>query len=304
MKDIIFHSPALKAIRDLDNSPSIRAIRAIERSSSMRVMRELNDQSALKSKYQLQNSPAIKMIREFEESPTIRMIRELESSPAAKAAIRDFQKSPAFKAIQQMQDSPALRALRAIEKSPAIEAFLSVSKQMSHGYGALTFSEAYGLIVSEYENLSGGEPLDDLSVEIQKRAKSAPPGILSAEFYIQLFLALFLFYLSQLSSQESEERLLARMDDLEQTISAQLTESTTNELNKSFLVSDRSMNLRSGPSTDHDVIGSIPRNQKLVELERHRDWAKVEYFDHVANVNVKGWAHSRFLLIIIPEGHE
>ncbi|SDB53673.1 SH3 domain-containing protein [Pseudidiomarina indica] len=269
----------------------------------MRVMRQLNDQSALKSMHQLQNSPAIKMIREFEESPTIRMIRELEASPAAKA-MRDFQKSPAFKAIQQLQDSPALRALRAIEKSPAMEAFLSVSKQMSDGYVALTFSEAYGLIISEYENLSGDEPLDDLSVEIQKRAKSAPPGILSAEFYIQIFLALFLFYLSQLSSQESEERLLARMDDLEQTISAQITESTTNQLNKSFLVSDRSMNLRSGPSTDHEVIGSIPRNQKLVELERHRDWAKVEYFDHVANVNVTGWAHNRFLLVITPEGHE
>jgi hypothetical protein len=295
-----FENSTLKAIRALDDSVAMRAIRAIENSPSIRMMRELSESPAERAIRQLENSPAMQAIRKFEESPTIRMIRDLEDSPALKA-IKGFEESSAFKAIQQLQESPALKAMRALETSPAMEAFSRIAEQINHGYGALTFSEAYDLIADEYEKQSDNDALDVLSGEVQKRAGRAPHGVLSAEFYISLILALFLFYLSEMSAQESEERILERMNGLEQTITTQLSQI---ENDHHFLVTDRSLNLRSGPGMDNDVIGNISRNQKLMELERDRDWVKVEYFDHINNVNVVGWAHSRYLLTITPGNQE
>lgn len=293
----IFDSSALKAIRALDDSAAMRAIRAIEDSSSIRMMRELTESPAVRAMRQLENSPAMQAIRQFEESPAIRMMRGLEESSALKA-IKGLEELSAFKAIQQLQESPALRALRALETSPAMEAFSRIAEQINHGYGALTFSEAYELIADEYEKQPGLSALDTMSGEVQTRASSAPLGVLSAEFYINLILALFLFYLSNMSAQESEERILERMNGLEQTITTQLEELKQFESDRHFLVTDRSLNLRSGPGTDHDVIGNISRNKKLMELERDRDWVKVEYFDHTNNVNIAGWVHSRYLLKI------
>jgi len=67
---------------------------------------------------------------------------------------------------------------------------------------------------------------------------------------------------------------------------------------------DDSPAMRAIRAIDHDVIGNISINKKLMELERDRDWVKVEYFDHINNVNVVGWAHSRYLLAITPGGKE
>jgi len=295
----IFDSPALKTIRALDDSAFMRAIRAIDDSPSIRMMRELTELPAVRAMRQLENSPSIQAIRQFEELPAIRMMRDLEDSPALKA-IKGLEELSVFKAIQQLQESPALRALRAFETSPAMEAFSRITEQINHGYGALTFSEAYELIADEYEKQPSFGTLDALSGEIQNRARHAPLGVLSAEFYISLILALFLFYLSQISAQESEERILGRMNGLEQTITTKLEELRQFENDRHFLVTDRSLNLRSGPGTDHDVIGNISRNQKLMELDRDRDWVKVEYFDHTNNVNLVGWVHSRYLLKITP----
>jgi hypothetical protein len=262
-----FNSPALKAIQILDDSPAMRAIRAIE------------------------DSPGIRMMRGFEDSAALKAIKNLEESPA-------------FKVIQQLQESPVLKALRDYQTSPAMEAFSRIADQVNHGYGALTFSEAFELLADEYEQQTDPEPLDVLSDEVQKRASCAPRSALSAEFYLNLVLALFLFYLSQLSAVESEEKIIESFNSLEQTVVTQL--SILNELgkNQSFLVADRSMNLRSGPGVDHEVIGDISRNQKLLELERDRDWAKVEYFDHINNKNIVGWAHSRYLLVAATSGLE
>ncbi|KXF80988.1 SH3 domain-containing protein [Enterovibrio coralii] len=298
-----FNDPALKAIRALDDSPAMRAIRAVEDSPAIRMIRELDDSPALRAMRQFENSPAMQAIRQFENSPAIRMMRDLEDSAALKA-IKSLEESPAFKAIQQLQEPPVLKALRGYQTSPAMEAFSRIADQVNHGYGALTFSEAYELLADEYEQQTDPEPLNVLSGEVQKRASCAPRSALSAEFYLNLVLALFLFYLSKMSAVESEEKILERFNSLEQTIATQLSNLNELEKDQSFLVADRSMNLRSGPGVDHEVIGGISRNQKLLVLERERDWAKVEYFDHINNKNIAGWAHSRYLLVVSTSGQE
>ena len=99
-----------------------------------------------------------------------------------------------------------------------------------------------------------------------------------------------------MSAIESEEKILNKIDGLEQIVKTQLYEIEHASEKSNFLVADRSMNLRSGSGTGHSIIGNISRNQKLLELDRNRDWVKVEYFDHIENVNLVGWAHSRYLI--------
>jgi hypothetical protein len=289
-----FESSSLKSVLALYDSEAMRAIKAIQDYPAVRMMRVLNESQALRAIQQLQNSPAMMTIRQFEDSPAIRVIRDLAHSPALKA-IREFQESPAFKTIKQLQDSPALQAMRAIEASPVMRAFTRIAGQINHGYGAQTFSDAYELVVKEYEKHPDIDSVDMLSGEIQERAKYAPGGLLSAEFYLSLVVAIILFYLSQISAEESEERIIRRIERLEQTVVMQISQI---EKEANFLVSERSLNLRAGPGIKNSVIGNIAKNQRLIEIERDRDWVKIEYFDHVNNVNIVGWAHSRYLLTI------
>ncbi len=293
----LFDNPVLKAVITLDDSPAMRAIRALENSPSIKIMCELGESPVVRAMRQIENSPAMLAIRQFEDSPAIRMIRDLENSTALKG-IKGLEELPAFRAIQQLQEAPALRAMRALENNPAMEAFSRITEQINHGYGALRFAEALELLADEYDHQPDPETVDVLSCEVQERTRHAPRGVLSAEFYLNLVLALFLFYLSQMSALESEEKIIERMNSFEQTIVAQLNVLDGAEKGQLFLVPDRTMYLRSGPGMDNDVIGAIHKNQKLMDLERDRDWVKVEYFDHVNNLNVVGWAHSQYLLVI------
>lgn len=284
----IFNNPLLDTLRALDDSPIMRAIRAIEDSPAKRMMREL------------ENSPTMQAVRQLEKSPAIRIMRDIENSPALKI-IKAFEESSDFKAIRQLQYFPALRAIRALEFSPSIEAFSKVADQLDHNYGARMFSEACELLIDEYDELSTIEQLDSLaslSEKAQDRASHSPFSHLSAEFYLNLIFALLFFYLSQMSATESEERILKRMNALEQTISEQLGILHKNEADHIFLVTDRSLNLRRGPSVDDEVIEILPKDKKVKELERKRDWIKIEYFDYINNKNKIGWVHSRYLLIV------
>ncbi len=281
----------------------MKAIRALKDSPVARLMRDLDNPPALRIMKGLENSPATKAIRGIDDSSVMRILRDLDESPALKA-MRGIEESPAFMAIRSLQESPAIKAIQTLERSPILDAFSTVATRITHGHGALEFSEAYELLVEEYEEQVANhatEPLDSLAESVKDRAAQAPLGPLSAEFYLSLFFALFLFYLSQFSAEQSEERLLRRLDGMEQTISTQL-----NALNalkqdiqrKVYLVADRAVNLRTGPGTDHDVLDVLLMNQKVVQIGSIGEWANVEYFDYVANELKRGWAHSRYFVVV------
>jgi len=302
MKDI-FDNPTLRALRALDESPAMKAIRALEHSPITRSMRYLDSSPALRIMKDLENSPAMKAIRGIEKSPLMRMLRDLDESPTMKA-IRGIEESPAFIAIRSFQESPAIKAIQALEHSPILNAFSTVATRITHGYGALAFSEAYELLVEEYEEQVAGhatEPLDRLAESVRDRAAQAPFGSLSAEFYLNLFFALFLFYLSQISAEQSEERLLSRLDGMEQTISTQLDALRQDSQTKDYLVADRAVNLRTGPGPEHYALDVLLRNQKVVQIGVSGEWANIEYFDHIENKLKRGWAHSRYFIAISSE---
>lgn len=270
MTNNIFKNTTLDILRSLDDSPTMRAIRAMEDSATVRMMRDIN------------NSPSLRIMRDLENTPILKIIKDLENSSA-------------FKAIRELQDSPALRAIKALEVSPSITAFSRISEQLNQNYGALTFSEAYQLIVDEMPEAEDDASLIEM---VQDKSNRAPLSPLSAEFYLSLIFALFLYYLSQMSATESEERLIERMGVLEQTITTQLNVLQSKEIGHVFLVTDRELNLREGPGMDNEVIEVLPRNKKIIELKRSKEWVQIEYFDYINNVSKVGWVHSGYLMVV------
>lgn len=288
-----FKNPTLDILRSLDVSPAMRAIQALEESPSMRMLCEINNSPTLRLMRKIEDSPSMRLIRQVEESPAMRIIRDLENSPALN--LRDLENSAAFRAIRELQGSPALKAIKALESSPSFSAFSRISEQLNSNFGGLTFSEAYKFLVDEIDEAENETALVE---GIKTKSSRAPLGPLSAEFYLSLMLALFLYYLSQISAMESEEELLGKMEMLEQAISTQMQTLERKENERIFLVTDRGLNFREGPSLDSKILEVLPRNKKVIELTKKRDWIQVEYFDYVNNLNRVGWVHSGYMIVI------
>lgn len=277
-----FKYTTLDFLRSLDDSPAMRVLREINNLSTLRLMQEIED------------STSMKLIRQVEGSPAMRIIRDLESSPALKI-VRDLEDSAAFRAIRELQDSPALKVIKALETSPSFTAFSIISEQLNRNFGVLTFSEAYKFLADEIEEAESDTALVEV---IKNKSSQAPFSPLSAEFYLNLFLALFLHYLSQMSAMESEEKLLEKMEVLEKTISTQIQALQKKEKESIFLVTDRELNFRERPGMDSKILEVLPRNKKVIELARKREWVQVEYFDYVNNLNKVGWVHSGYIIVI------
>ncbi|GAB0149852.1 hypothetical protein McPS_25920 [Marichromatium sp. PS1] len=295
MTNNLFNNTTLDFLRALEESPTIRAILALEESPAMRMIREIDNSPALRLMREIEDSPSMRLIQQIKESPAMRIVRD--PAPPALQIIRDLEKSAAFQAISNLQDSPALRAIKAFEASPSLSAFSRITEQINSNFGALTFSEAYQFLVDEIQ-----EAEDDASLveELKDKSSRAPFGPLSAEFYLNLILALFLYYLSQVSATESEEKLLERMEMLEQTISTQLHKLESSEASSIFLVTDQALNFRDGPSMESKIMEMLPRNKKVIELKRQKDWIQVKYFDYVNNLNKVGWVHSGYMIVVKP----
>jgi len=300
MTNNIFNNSVLNAFKSLDDSPAMRAILAIDDSPALKTLRELSESPVAKAMRQLEVSPAMQTILQLESSAFMRTIRDFEAIPI----LNGIEQSPAYKTIQQLQDSPAIKVLQKLEHSPSMTAFSRITDQVASGHGALTFCEAFALVANEHDNQKAEQSLDLLTKKVHDLAEEAPDGFLSADFCLNLTLALVLFCFSQMSANESEGKLLARFESLEKTISTKQTYLDGIKHKQKVLVSDRSLYVRSGPGMEYDEVGTISRNQKLIELERNRDWAKVEYFDHINNKNISGWSHSRYLLTINPGNKE
>ena len=57
-----------------------------------------------------------------------------------------------------------------------------------------------------------------------------------------------------------------------------------------MLVNADSLNIRGGPSADHAVVGTAPRNARVLVLERSGQWWRIRHG------NVEGWVNSQFLV--------
>ena len=275
---------SLSALRALEKSPTMKAIRAIEDSTVVRIIRDIENSAAMQAKRHFEKSSIVQMMHDIENSPTMNLLRK-------------FNESPSFKVMQELQDSPVIKAF---ERAPMKEAFSTITDRIVSGTGALTFSAAYDCLFDDYVNRVEGdvsELLDGLTESVKLRVTPALRSTLSAEFYLNLILTLFLFYFAQMLTEKSDDRMLKRISDMEQTISVQLEVLRESNHGKTFLVSDRSVKLRSGPGNKYDELNVLLLNQKVLQLEISGEWTRVEYFDFAANELRYGWVRSIYFTI-------
>jgi len=281
--------PALEALRALDGSPTMRAIRALEDLPTIIAIR------------QLENSPMMRAMRELENSPMMRVMREFENSPVQEI-IQQLKKSSAMEAIRELENSPALRAVKALESSSAMQALSNAVDKLSYGYGPITLGEAYKEVLRRHEiaSVSGvTDAFDTIVNEVQEKASHAPSGPLSTEFYLNFIFAIILYYLSQMSGTDSEKHIINRINALETTITQQIQKLQNSKGDGQLYVVKSPLKLRSGPSTQNEVLEVLPKNLKVLERERQSGWKKIEFFDYVENRQKSGWVSSRYLIALI-----
>ena len=272
----------------LKNNTILEAIKAVENSSIMRAIKTVENSSLIAAMRSFENSSAASAIKAFENSSVMRAIKDVENSSLI-ATMRSF------------ENSSVMSTIRALQNSSQFASFNELAERCSsQNFGPLTLSEAYQFITESYFHTSGSSEIDrleNLACSVEHCVQKAPEGALSKEFYFSLVLSLFLFWLSHISSKQSEERMLLRIERFETTISQLLGERKIDENIEIFYVVDRAVKLRVRPDTNSEEIKILYPNTKVKLIMRKSKWIRIEYFDYIENTYVSGWAFKKYFTI-------
>jgi SH3 domain-containing protein len=248
--------------------------------------------------------PGFMAIQALENSPSFKAMQALENSPSFKA-MQAMENSPSFKAMQDMENSSFFKVMQTLENSSAMRTFSGLTDRLSSlNAGKLTLGEAYQEVVRRHEHASVRgfvDPFDIVADEVEGKVKHAVAGPLSTEFYVNLILAFFLFYLSQISSTHSEERIISRLESVQALVVQQLSELRVSEEVYTFYVVERPVNLRTRPNTKSKVLTPLYPNAKVQLIEKDSMWVKVQYFDHLEDTHRSGWVFKKYLKILNPK---
>jgi hypothetical protein len=293
-----------EAMKALESSSFLSAAKALEDSSLFATMKSFENSSAVKAMKALENSSFLRAAKALENSSLFATMKSFENSSAVKA-MKALENSSFLSAAKVFENSSLGSTIRALQDSSRFASFNELAERFSsQNVGPLTLSEAYQFVTESYLQTSGTSEIDrleELTGNVAHSVQKAPGGALSKEFYLGLVLSLFLFWLSQISSTQSEEKMLLRIQQLETTISQQLTELKTDEGIETFYVVDRAVKLRVKPNTDSGVINILYPNAKVKLITRSSQWIRIEYFDYTENVYVSGWAFKKYLTILNPK---
>lgn len=257
-----------------------------------RLIEQVENSGAIETIQNLENSGVIRALHEFENSATAKMIREIEkASTIANKALAE--NSSAIEQFRKFKQSPTFKTMESIQ--------LKLTEQVNSDYGAVTFFESYDYLSSKSGNID--KYIDDLTIDLTERANSSPKDRLSTEFYVSTILALLLFVGGLKAATDSEHKIISKVNESEHILTEKINELASSQLKiieglneSNFLTPDRKLNLRADSSAESDRIIVLVPSQKLRELDRERDWIKVECFDPNENRNVSGWVHSKFIL--------
>ncbi len=113
--------------------------------------------------------------------------------------------------------------------------------------------------------------------------------------YYGYILAMFLFVLSNLSSQESEDRISTEIREFEQVVIELIHSPKTAKLNNTYVVTTF-VNFRLTPKIDsNNIITILAPNQHVQLLKIEEGWAHVKYVDYVSEQTIKGWVYASYL---------
>ena len=295
------NSAYFQATKAFEDSASFQAMKALENSSSFIAMQAMETSSSFKAMQEIMNSSSFLARQALEYSSSFRAMQTIENSLSYKT-MQAMVNSSSFKSMHDMLNSSAFLARQALVNSSAMLALTDLTKRMSSlNAGNLSLGEAYNEVVRRHEYASfigSADPFDIVADEVEEQVKLTSAGPLSAEFYVNLIVALLLFYLSQISSTHSEERIISRLESLKTLVSQQISELRDSEDTYTFYVVERSVNLRIRPNTKSKVLAPLFPNAKVQLIGKASKWVKIQYFDHLEGIYRSGWVLKKYLKIL------
>jgi hypothetical protein len=271
-------------------------------------------------------SPAQNFLREIEqhrqllEPPGYRALRELQDNIAAEAQRVNESLTSGFSSIVSQYDvlkslaaaqypkdlvADLQRSIRAFQPPalPFIESFADQLRGASRTVEALRqFEETFAgrLLelarkVSEAPEEKLEDRVEDLTGFLGTHLAESKRGPISLEGYVQIILALILYIHSIIGAQQSEDRIMKRMNNIEARLKVIAPVEKVERAPELRLVSAASLHLRAEPSTDSRMIGKLTRNSLVRVINKEKRWAHVEYFDFVEGRTREGWVAHRFL---------
>lgn len=274
----------------------------------------------------LTESPTQKLLRELEqhrqllEPPGYRALRELQDNIAAEARrvnesltsgfssiVGQYDVLKSLAAMQHQKDLVAdlQRSIRAFQPPalPFIESFVDQLRSASRNLEALrqfeeTFAGQLLELAHEVAEASEGEIegwVDDLTEFLGTHLAKSKRGPISLEGYVQIILALILYIHSIIGAQQSEERVMRRLNNIEAQLKAIAPVERVERAPELRLVAAASLRIRAEPSTESQIIGKLTRNSLVRIINKEKSWVRIEYFDFVKGFTCEGWVAHRFL---------
>ena len=162
------------------------------------------------------------------------------------------------------------------------------------------FENAYQEVILNVIIAKNDRELDEsvsiFADEIKESEKNAPKSYLSAEFYTNLIVAFIFFIYSIHLSQESEDRILKKIYNVQQAVTEKLEEVLPEVQRDEHYVVIRPVKMRSKPTVrKNNVINILYPNQTTKLIDRRGKWIKVEYYNYVIGIHESGWCFKKYL---------
>ena len=149
-------------------------------------------------------------------------------------------------------------------------------------------------------DLSLSESVEVVKATVQREVKDGQSSTIGLAGWMHIvtfaFMVWFSFHLSAQTNKQIEESEARVLDDLN-SLRAEVFQKF-DELEKdtnTYFVATVPLNVRAGPSTEHEVKTVIQPNQYLKLLDSKGRWLHVEYFDYLDEVPRRGWVYKKLL---------
>lgn len=285
-----------QVLRDVIESPAQRILRDMEQ------YRQLLEPPGYGALRELQNTAA--QARRFNENLT----------SGFSAVVGQYEILKSLEGIAYSMELTAnLRQSIQVFKPPALPFIESVHEQMriaSRSMEALrqferTFAGQLLELTRTVANAPEGEleeRVETLSEFLGAQLAESKHGSISLEGYVQIILALVLYIYSMVGAEGLDERVMRRLDAIEEQLKTITPIEQVEGVSGLRLVTAASMRVHAAPSEVGQVVGEVTRNSLVRIVEESGSWARVEYFDFIEGRTNEGWVALEFLQEF-PEGN-
>ena len=116
---------------------------------------------------------------------------------------------------------------------------------------------------------------------------------------LQILIAILFFLLSSVQSKQTEDKIISFIQQSEKRIYQRIENLKPKEINGTFYVVKRKVNLHTKPSTkkSHRISVLYP-NQIVTLLKSKNEWIYVEYFDYIDGIPRTGCGMKKYFKIV------